>query len=75
MEVAVRIGLYSEWDLAVSGMQIGVWKSTACKGHGTLSKEGKRRTETQGPSPRALQQAKEAEEEQPEVRDNPETEL
>lgn len=71
-EVAVSIGLYSERDLAISGMQIDIWKSTAYKGHGTLSKEGKRRTETQGPSPRACQQAKEVEEEQPELRDNPE---
>lgn len=72
MAVAVRTWLYSEWELAISGTQIDVWISTAYKGHATLSKEEERRTETQGPSPRACQQAKEVEEEQPEVGGNPE---
>lgn len=71
MVVAVRTWLYSEWDRATCGMQIHIWKSTAYKGHGTLSKEGGRRTEAERLSPRACQPAKEAEEAQPEVGGDP----
>lgn len=55
--VFLRMWLYSGWDPAISRMQTCIWKSTAYRGQGTLSEEGERRTETQGPGPRACQQA------------------
>lgn len=55
--VFIQMWLYSGWDPAISQMQICIWTSTAYRGQGTLSEEGERRTETQGPSPWACPQA------------------
>lgn len=68
MEAAVRTWPYPEWDLAVSGMQGCIWKSTAYTGHNTPNEEGERTD--RGWSPRTYQQMKEALEELPEVAGN-----
>lgn len=40
LEATARTRFYSERDLAVSGMQVGIWKSTAYKGHAALREGG-----------------------------------
>lgn len=51
LEVTARTWLHSEWDLAISGMQTRIRKSTTYKGHAVLRVGGREITGTEDQTP------------------------